>query len=106
MTDAGEEWARRLLRAMNRVHAKGREVRVVFPQAPEVADELGLVPTDVRLVSATEYLRRRGYLAPAEVAGLTAGAYTITPAGFEWLEAGSEPPSDPRRSRGAERRRS
>jgi hypothetical protein len=41
-----------------------------------------------RLLTAEEWLVDRGYLAPADV-GLSWGTYTITPAGFSWLEESS-----------------
>jgi hypothetical protein len=80
-----------LLHAANRTQAKGSMVRLVFPQAPEVVDELGPGPTDIALLSAVEYLEDHGYLAPADI-GLSTAAYTITAAGLAWLEEPLEPP--------------
>jgi hypothetical protein len=102
MVDQTERLARAILRAANRTQAKGSTVRLVFPREPEVVDEFGLAPTDVVLSLVVEYLEDHGYLAPANI-GLIRKAYTITPAGFAWLE---EPPSEPRyrqepRERGA-----
>jgi hypothetical protein len=43
-----------------------------------------------------EYLLEQGYVVPAGI-DLQGGAYTIAPAGLEWLEAGaSGPPQAPR----------
>ena len=82
-----------VLRAANRTQAKGSTVRLVFPRAPEVIDELGLGPTDVRLLSAVEYLQDRGYLARADIVLSMGAAYTLTPAGLAWLEEGLSEPS-------------
>ena len=93
MADQTERLARVVLRAANRTQAKGSTVRLVFPRAPEVIDELGLGPTDVRLLSAVEYLRNRGCLARVDIVLGMGAAYTLTPAGLAWLEEGpSEPP--------------
>ena len=74
-----------VLRAANRTQARGSTVRLVMPHAPEVAHELGAGFSDEWLLAAEEYLLKRGYVALADV-DLTRGAYTITPAGYRWLE--------------------
>ncbi len=74
-----------VLRAANRTQARGSTVRLVIPRAPEVTQELGAGFSDEWLLDAEEYLLKRGYVALADV-GLTRGAYTITPAGYRWLE--------------------
>ena len=74
-----------VLRAANRTQAGGSTVRLVIPRAPEVTQEMGASFSDEWLLAAEEYLLKRGYVALADV-GLTRGAYTITPAGFRWLE--------------------
>ena len=81
----GELLAWVVLRAANRTQARGSTVRLVIPHAPEVTHELGAGFSDEWLLAAEEYLLKRGYVALADV-GLTRGAYTITPAGFRWLE--------------------
>jgi hypothetical protein len=91
MVDQTERLAWAVLRAVNRTQAKGSTVRLVFPRDPEEVDAFGLGPTDVVLSSVVEYLEGHGYLAPASIE-LTRKAYTITPAGFAWLE---EPPPEP-----------
>ncbi len=98
MADRTERLAWVVLRAANRTQAKGSTVRLVFPREPEVIDELGLGPTDVRLLSAVEYLQDRGYLARADIVLSMGAAYTLTPAGLAWLEEGtSEPPEAAKR---------
>jgi hypothetical protein len=90
-----EQLAWVVLLAANRTQARGSTDRLIFPRAPEVAEELGMELTDAQLLSAEEHLHERGYVAPANI-GLSWGAYTITPAGFSWLEEGlSEPPEPP-----------
>jgi hypothetical protein len=74
-----------VLRAANRTQARGSTVRLVIPRAPEVTQELGAGFSEEWLLDAEEYLLKRGYVALADV-GLTRGAYTITPAGYRWLE--------------------
>jgi hypothetical protein len=101
MVDQTERLARAILRAANRTQAKGSTVRLVFPREPEVLDEFGWGPTDVVLFSVVEYLEDHGYLAPANI-GLIRKAYTITPAGFAWLEKAE---STLRAELAAERRR-
>ena len=81
----GELLAWVVLRAANRTQSKGSTVRLVIPRAPEVTQEMGASFSDEWLLAAEEYLLKRGYVALADV-GLTRGAYTITPAGYRWLE--------------------
>jgi hypothetical protein len=77
-----------VLEAVNEAQAKGSTVRLVAPRDPEVAAErLGIDPDGDQIQVVEEYLLERGYLTPAGV-GLTRGAYTITPAGFDWLNEG------------------
>jgi hypothetical protein len=83
-----EQLAWVVLLATNRTQARGSTDRLIFPRAPEVAEELGMELTDAQLLSAEEHLHERGYVAPANI-GLSWGAYTITPAGFSWLEESS-----------------
>jgi hypothetical protein len=86
--DGTEQLARVVLRAANRTQAKGSTVRLIVLLAPEVAEELGMELDDDLIVAAEEYLLKRGYVAPANI-GLSWGTYTITPAGFSWLEESS-----------------
>ncbi|HEX2108042.1 MAG TPA: hypothetical protein VHF70_02040 [Rubrobacteraceae bacterium] len=76
-----------VLRTADRTQARGSSVRLVAPRAPEVAGELEPLLGEAELLRAEEYLLERGYVAPANL-GLTWGTYTITPAGFHWLEGG------------------
>ena len=76
-----------VLRTANRTQARGSSVRLVAPRAPEVAGELEPLLGEAELLRVEEYLLERGYVAPANI-GLTWGTYTITPAGFHWLEGG------------------
>jgi hypothetical protein len=82
-----EELAWVVLRAANRVQARGTTVRLVVPRAPEVSYELGANLGEDRLLSAEKHLLERGYIVPVDV-GLTRGSYTITPTGFRWLQRG------------------
>ena len=83
-------WA--LLRAANRVQAKGTTIRIVVPRASEVLYDLNIEQISQRLiVEAEEWLEEQGYLAPAS-AGLSWGIYTITSAGQEWLGGGMPKP--------------
>jgi hypothetical protein len=82
--------------AVNGAQAKGTSARLVVPRDPQVAaDELGMDPDGDRILMAEEYLLERGYLTPAGLR-LSRGTYTITPAGFDWLDEGppvlQEPP--------------
>ena len=86
--DGTEQLARVVLRAANRTQAKGSAVRPIVPLAPEVAQELGMELDDEVIVAAEEYLLKCGYVVPANI-GLSWGTYTITPAGFSWLEESS-----------------
>jgi hypothetical protein len=83
-----EQLARVVLQAANRTQAKGSTVRPIVPLAPEVAQELGMELDDDLIVAAEEYLLNRGYVVPANI-GLSWGTYTVTPAGFSWLEESS-----------------
>jgi hypothetical protein len=90
-----EALARVVLRTANRTQAEGSSVRLVVLRAPEVADEVGVELTEAQLLAVEEYLHHHGYVVPVEM-GLSWGTYTITPAGFVWLEGGSMPePSSP-----------
>jgi hypothetical protein len=86
--DGTEQLARVVLSAANRTQAKGSTVRPIVPLAPEVAQELGMELDDDVIVAAEEYLLKRGYVVPANI-GIRWGTYTITPAGFSWLEESS-----------------
>jgi hypothetical protein len=85
-----------VLWTLNRMQAKGSTVRIVVPRDPEVAYELGVDTDEDVIVTAVRYLLEQGYVVPAGI-DLQRGAYTIAPAGLEWLEAGaSGTPQDPR----------
>ncbi len=86
--DGTEQLARVVLRAANQTQAKGSAVRPIVPLAPEVAQELGMELDDDVIMAAEEYLLNRGYVVPANI-GLSWGTYTITTAGFSWLEESS-----------------
>ncbi len=88
VADETEKLAWVVLLATNRTQAKGSTVRLIVPRAPEVAQELGGELDDDVIVAAEEYLLKRGYVVPANI-GLSWGTYTITPAGFSWLEESS-----------------
>ena len=81
-----------VLRTVNRMQAKGSTVRIVSPRDPEVAHELGMDTDEDVILTAVEYLLEQGYVVPAGI-DLQGGAYTIAPAGLEWLEAGASGPS-------------
>jgi hypothetical protein len=87
VVDETEQLAWVLLQTVNRMQAKASMVRLVVPRDPEVAYELGLDPDDEELLLAEEYLLDHGYIALADIT-LTRGAYTITPAGLDWLDRG------------------
>ena len=90
-----EELAYVVLQTVNRKQAKGTTARIVTPRDPEVTDELGMDPDEDRLLGAVEHLLERGYVVPAGI-DLPRGAYTIAPAGLEWLEMGAtESPQAP-----------
>ena len=95
VADETERLAWQVLRTANRTQAKGSSVRLVVPRAPEVAVELEFRLGDAELLTVEEFLLERGYVAPTNIR-LTRGSYTITPAGFHWLEGGlpelSRPP--------------
>jgi hypothetical protein len=82
-----------VLQTANRTQAKGSSVRLVIPRAPEVADELEPPLSEVELLAVEEQLLERGYVAPDDI-GLRWGTYTITPAGFYFLEGGLPEPKD------------
>ena len=73
---------------LNRMQAKGSTVRIVVPRDPEVAYELGVNTDEDVIMIAVGYLLEQGYVVPAGI-DLQRGAYTIAPAGLEWLEAGA-----------------
>jgi len=93
MADETRRLAWIVLQTANRTQAKGSSVRLVVPRAPEVADELEPPLSEVELLAVEEYLLERGYVAPDDI-GLRWGTYTITPAGFYFLEAGLPEPKD------------
>ena len=93
MADETRRLAWIVLQIANRTQAKGSSVRLVVPRAPEVADELEPPLSDAELLAVEEYLLERGYVAPDDI-GLRWGTYTITPAGFYFLEAGLPEPKD------------
>jgi hypothetical protein len=82
-----------VLQTVNRTQAKGSTVRLVVPRAPEMSYELEPPLSEVELSAVEEYLLGHGYVAPANI-GLRWGTYTITPAGFSWLEGGLPEPAD------------
>lgn len=93
LADDTEQRAWRVLQTANRTQAKGSTVRLVFPSAPEMSYELEPPLTEAELSAVEEYLLGHGYLALASI-GLKQGTYTITPAGFSWLEGGLPEPTD------------
>jgi hypothetical protein len=82
-----------VLQTANRTQAKGSTVRLVIPSAPEMSYELEPPLSEAELSAVEEYLLGHGYVAPANI-GLRWGTYTITPAGFSWLEGGLPEPTD------------
>ena len=91
MSDEIEKLAYVVLQTANRLQAKGSTVRIVAPRDPEVTYKLGMDPEEDGLLTAVEYLLEQGYVVPAGIA-LPRGAYTIAPAGLEWLEVGATEP--------------
>jgi hypothetical protein len=83
-----------VLQTANRTQAKGSSVRLVVPRAPEVTYELEPPLSEAELLAVEEYLLERGYVTPVDI-GLRWGTYTISPAGFDWLEGGLPEPTDP-----------
>ena len=79
-----EQLAWVVLQTANRTQSKGSTVRLLVPRAPEVVDEMGMEPTEGRMMAVEEYLLERGYVSSVEM-GLSRGTYTITPAGLRWL---------------------
>ena len=88
MSDESEYFAWVVLRAANRMQAKGSTARIIVPRDPavvfEVTQELSLDPSDDDLLSAEEYLLECGYIVPVYI-GLTRGSYSVTPVGLDWL---------------------
>jgi hypothetical protein len=80
-----EQLAWVVLQTANRSQSKGSTVRLLVPRAPEVVDEMGMEPTEERMMAVEEYLLERGYVSSVEM-GLSRGTYTITPAGLRWLK--------------------
>ena len=80
-----EQLAWVVLQTANRSQSKGSTVRLLVPRAPEVVDEMGMEPTEERMVAVEEYLLERGYVSCVDM-GLSRGTYTITPAGLRWLK--------------------
>jgi hypothetical protein len=87
VTNEIEQLAWVILQTANRTQAKDSLVRLVVPRAEEVTGGLEPTPNEAELLAVEKYLLERGYVAPANI-GLTWGTYTITPAGFHWLEEG------------------
>ena len=96
VADETARLAWQVLRTANRTQTKGSSVRLVVPRAPEVVVELESSLDDAEILTVEEFLLEYGYVAPTNI-GLTRGSYTITPAGFHWLEGGlpelSRPPT-------------
>src|SRR5215208_6852696 len=92
-TDNTEQLAWMVLQAANRMQARGSKVRLIVPRAPEMTYEREPPITETELLEAEEYLVECGYVAPTNI-GLRWGTYTITPAGFSWLEEGLPEPTD------------
>jgi len=82
-----------VLQTANRIQAKGSSVRLVVPRAPEMTYELEPPLSEAELLAVEQYLLERGHVAPANI-GLRWGTYTITPAGFYFLEGGLPKPRD------------
>ena len=92
-TDNTEQLAWVVLQTTNQTQAKGSTVRLVSPRAPEMAYEREPPLTEAELLEVEEYLLECGYVAPTNI-GRRWGNYTITPAGFSWLEGGLPEPTD------------
>jgi hypothetical protein len=82
-----------VLQTANRTQAKGSSVRLVVPRAPEVTYELEPPLSEAELVAVEGYLLEGGYVTRVDI-GLRWGTYTISPAGFDWLEGGLPQPTD------------
>jgi len=82
-----------VLHTANRIQAKGSPVRLVVPRAPEMTYELEPPLSEAELLAVEKYLLERSYIAPANI-GLRWGTYTISPAGFYFLEGGLPKPRD------------
>ncbi len=87
VTDETEQLAWVVLQTANRTQARDSLVRLVVPRAEEVTRELESTLSEAELLAVEKYLLEQGYVVPANI-GLTWGTYTITPAGFHWLEGG------------------
>jgi hypothetical protein len=84
-----------ILQIANRIQAKDSTARLIFPRAPEALEELGrtlgIGLADEALLPVEGYLLEHGYVEMVDI-GLSTGSYSITTAGFEWLEGSlSEP---------------
>jgi hypothetical protein len=93
VADETEQLAWLVLQTANRTQAKGSSVRLVVPRAPEMTYELEPPLGEAQLLAVEEYLLERGYVTPVDI-GLRWGTYTISPAGFDWLEGGLPEPTD------------
>jgi len=82
-----------VLQTANRIQAKGSSVRLVVPRAPEMTYELEPPLSEAELLAVEQYLLERGYMVPVDI-GLRWGTYTISHAGFAWLEGGLPEPRD------------
>jgi hypothetical protein len=85
-----------VLQITNSTQAKGSTARLIFPRELEVLEELGrtlgIGLADKELLPVEGYLLEHGYVALVDI-GLSTGSYSITTAGFEWLDGSlSEPP--------------
>jgi hypothetical protein len=78
-----------VLQITNRTQAKSSSARLIFPRDPEVLEELGrnlgIGLADKELAPVEDYLLEHGYVALVDI-GLSTGSYSITTAGFEWLD--------------------
>jgi hypothetical protein len=84
-----------VLQIANRIQAKDSAARLIFPRAPEVLEDLGrtlgIGLADEALLPVEGFLLEHGYVEMVDI-GLSTGSYSITTAGFEWLEGSlSEP---------------
>ncbi len=87
VADETEQLAWLVLQTANRTQAKGSSVRLVVPRAPEMTYELEPPLSEAELLAVEEHLLERGYVTPVDI-GLRWGTYTISSAGFDWLEGG------------------
>ena len=93
VADDTDQRAWGVLETANRTQAKGSTVRLVVPRAPEMTYALETPLGEAELLAVEAYLLEHGYVAPVDV-GLRWGTYTITPAGYSWLEGGLPEPTD------------